>query len=392
LVELLVVIAIIAILAALLLPALSRASMRAKQTWCASNLRQIGIGLVNFSDDHRGQYPWTVSSQDGGSAESNRGGWIHAGVFLRNPGSFIAMSNELVTARILACPGTRSLPVSRWDRLTPANLNYAVNLQARNGDPDSALVVDDNLSAPPVPALQAPRGMTNEFLSWTPERHGDRGTALFGDSHVEFRRNIRVPTAPPVPAPGPGRPTRPGTGGSTAFPGFTTPGAPAAAPVPAAPSTPRAQSFGGGPGTASPPPPGAVRLAPMTAAPMAHPGSSFPPKAGPVAPIAAELPPREPGLKKAVTRFPPSQAEPKAAMAADGPVFTESEEAIRRTFFWLWVAMVVLGLLVAADSIRRERNKAVERARAEAEHAALLAHEARHDTGFAMPTIAGPAT
>jgi hypothetical protein len=79
-------------------------------------------------------------------------------------------------------------------------------------------------------------------------------------------------------------------------------------------------------------------------------------------------------------------------MAADGPVFTESEEAIRRTFFWLWVAMVVLGLLVAADSIRRERNKAVERARAEAEHAALLAHEARHDTGFAMPTIAGPAT
>lgn len=79
-------------------------------------------------------------------------------------------------------------------------------------------------------------------------------------------------------------------------------------------------------------------------------------------------------------------------MAADGPVFTESEEAIRRTFFWLWVLLVVLGLAATADSIRRERIKADARARAEAEYAALLAHEARHDTGFAMPTIAGPAT
>ena len=391
-VELLVVIAIIAILAALLLPALSRASMRAKQTWCASNLRQIGIGLVNFSDDHRGQYPWTVSSQDGGSAESNRGGWIHAGVFLRNPGSFIAMSNELVTARILACPGTRSLPVSRWDRLTPANLNYAVNLQARNGDPDSALVVDDNLSAPPVPALQAPRGMTNEFLSWTPERHGDRGTALFGDSHVEFRRNIRVPTAPPVAVPGPGRPTRPGTGGSTTFPGSTAPGTPARAPGPTATYHPASQPLGGDPGNSSTPTPSAVRPAPVTAAPLANPRWPLSSKAATVAPIAAEPAPLAPGLKKAVPGFPPSQAEPRPAMAGDEPVFTESEEAIRRTFFWLWLVLVVLGLAAMADSIRRERNKAVERARAEAEHAALLAHEARHDTGFAMPTIAGPAT
>ena len=57
LIELLVVIAIIAILAAILFPAFARARENARRTSCASNLKQIGLGLMQYMQDSDGLFP-----------------------------------------------------------------------------------------------------------------------------------------------------------------------------------------------------------------------------------------------------------------------------------------------------------------------------------------------
>jgi prepilin-type N-terminal cleavage/methylation domain-containing protein len=108
LIELLVVIAIIAILAAMLLPALSSAKQKAWTISCVSNLRQIGLGMKLFADENNEAYP-----QSGGNIPWNTGnpddpnnGWMQ---------QIVAFT---MSTNVYHCPGNVQLPV---DNQSPFN-------------------------------------------------------------------------------------------------------------------------------------------------------------------------------------------------------------------------------------------------------------------------------
>src|SRR5258705_8044209 len=106
LIELLIVVAIIAILAALLLPALSGAKKKGKATQCINNLREIGIGFRLWANDNHEQFPWAVAAADGGS------GWLFLPPADDWTDNYRAASNELVTTKILVCPTDKTKTAS----------------------------------------------------------------------------------------------------------------------------------------------------------------------------------------------------------------------------------------------------------------------------------------
>src|SRR2546423_2526348 len=120
LIELLVTIAIIAILAALLLPALEGARKRSKRAACMGNVRQIGVAFHGFKQEHEDRLPSAVPMAEGGVREfffapgpTLRPGW-ESNVFR----VFQAMSNFLVSPKILVCPADRRrTPVDTFQEL-----------------------------------------------------------------------------------------------------------------------------------------------------------------------------------------------------------------------------------------------------------------------------------
>jgi prepilin-type N-terminal cleavage/methylation domain-containing protein len=199
LVELLVVIAIIGLLAALLMPALQQAQLRAKRIECVSNLREIGLADHLFANDHGGKFPAEVSTNDGGALE-----FVAAGEELQSRFYFsfqlvLPLSGPLSTPKLLACPadlehwaGTNFTQFNNW------NLSYAIGVKADSTIPNAIVAADRNF-----PSYNLPPYTPNPTIGiipsvagarWGMDLHTRKGNVVFGDDHVEESYDALIPS------------------------------------------------------------------------------------------------------------------------------------------------------------------------------------------------------
>jgi prepilin-type N-terminal cleavage/methylation domain-containing protein/prepilin-type processing-associated H-X9-DG protein len=215
LIELLVVIAIIAILAALLLPALSHAKAQAYRVQCLGNLRQVSLAWHLYSGDSAEQLVSNGYSIDPAQKTWVAGDWHNNNQAFGNPDyltdpQFALFASYTKVAAIYRCPADRStlnvggsfIPRVRTCALNsylnwqlgamndndPAYVNFRKSSDVESRHPsDLFTFIDTSPVSVCFPAFQV-QMVSYAFFHRPSVEHNHSGTVAFADGHVESHR------------------------------------------------------------------------------------------------------------------------------------------------------------------------------------------------------------
>jgi hypothetical protein len=183
--ELLIVIAVLALLGTILIAAIAKSRQRSLRITCTCNLKQIGLASRIWSGDHMDRYPMEVLTNRDGSLVFPNGTNAYR--------YFAAMSNELNTPIVLACPADKERsPAKNWASLSNSNLSYFLGLDADETEPAMLLAGDRNVTngAPLTNGILTLS--TNRPTGWTTAIHGVNGNVALADGSVMQLSSARL--------------------------------------------------------------------------------------------------------------------------------------------------------------------------------------------------------
>jgi len=238
LIELLVVIAIIAILAAILFPVFAQVREKARATACLSNLKQIGLGISQYTIDNDEHFMYEYRNENSGGSwwpvnpptlpNGQIGGWFTA------PQAGLASSNwayelqpYIKNTQIMSCPSAPDQqgwnPPTATDRISYVATSYVLDGFVGGGSPISLeaikqpsdlVVVFDGANSTKVAQIQGWNGYNfdcaihNNFHpsdgicpqcygDWVPRHQGGRNY-IFADAHAKWSldSNMYITTHP----------------------------------------------------------------------------------------------------------------------------------------------------------------------------------------------------